>query len=111
MNSDLKPIAIREVRYRCADGREEGVRVTLNLPVADVQDWSCSFAIAGLGRHVERRVFGIDAMQALVLAIHALPMEVRGFVEPKTGQFVDEPDLDVRLGMQDESRRNGSSRS
>lgn len=95
MSSDLKPIAIREVRYRRADGREERIRVTLNAPAADVQDWSCSYSIAGFGRHIERRAFGVDAIQALVLAIHVLPIEVRGFAEAETGQFVDEPDLGV----------------
>jgi len=53
MNSDLKPIAIREVRFRRADGREERIRTTLNAPAVDVQDCSCSFAIAGFGRHVD----------------------------------------------------------
>ena len=56
MSSDPKPMAIREVRYRCVDGREERIRVTLNPPAADVQDWSCSFAIAGLG---DRRTAGV----------------------------------------------------
>jgi len=34
-------------------------------------------------------------MQALVLAIHILPLELRSFVEGEPGHFIDEPDLGI----------------
>jgi hypothetical protein len=38
-------------------------------------------------------MFGIDAMQALILTLHTLPAELHALARDSGGQFVDEPDL------------------
>jgi len=64
-------------------------------PGSENIDRSCSFAVTGFSREVRRCVCGADAMQALVLAIHILPTEVRVFVENEPGAFIDEPGLGI----------------
>ncbi len=91
------PIATRHLQFRGSDGSHSVVTVTLGIPVPDPRDptrtWACPYEIAALGRIELRAIFGVDSMQALILALHTLPAELRALARDRGGQFVDEVDL------------------
>jgi Domain of unknown function (DUF6968) len=55
--------------------------------------WGCPFRITGFGEPIVRTMFGIDTMQALVLALHTLPTELRALARDDGGRYVNEADL------------------
>jgi hypothetical protein len=93
-------LASRTVRFRLNNGQPIRLAVTVGRPVPDpeapYQDWFCPFQITGVGDEVVRAVFGVDAMQALILALHTLPTELRALARDESGSF---PDLDEDLGL------------
>jgi hypothetical protein len=76
------------------------VTVMVGRPVPDLEtpyhDWCCPYQLRGIGDEVVRGVFGVDAMQALILALHTLPTELRALARKASGSF---PDLDDDLGL------------
>ena len=63
-------IATRELDLKDADGdRPVIVRIGMPQPTDDEHDYYCPFEIDGLGDRTVRRAIGIDAVQALQLAI------------------------------------------
>lgn len=72
----------------------------LGMPVADPEQpsraWICPFQIIGIRDEPVRAIFGVDALQALVLAIHAVPTELRSIAREESGFF---PDADEDLGL------------
>jgi hypothetical protein len=56
----------------------------------------CPYQVQGIGREPVRAAVGIDAMQALVLALHILPTELRAIARRESGSF---PDGDEDLGL------------
>ena len=90
-------LATRDLRYRRADGPEETVTVTLFQPtrLTDM-DWSCAFEVCTRER-VRRSVRGVDALQALVLTLHILPLELRSIAELEEVEFVDAADLGLDM--------------
>ena len=49
-----------------------------------------------------RAIFGVDTMQALILALHTLPSEVRALAREEGGHFEDDGSR-VKFRLQDES--------
>src|SRR5262245_35698946 len=89
-----EPIATQMLCVRCNDG-EKPIVIHLYAPKQQEADWQCEPFIAGFGREVRRHAFGVDAMQALVLAIHILPTEVRKFANEEGAEFIEEPDFGI----------------
>jgi hypothetical protein len=63
-------------------------------PSAQHETWFCPFHIEGIGSETTRGIFGVDAMQALLLAIHTIPVELAAFIQDSPGQLLHlgEPD-------------------
>lgn len=85
-------IAERCLTFNADAGWSRDVWVRLGRPIADPSDengsWLCPYQIAGLSRDRVRAIFGVDAMQALVLAIHAIPAELAAFMRDPGGRFL-----------------------
>lgn len=99
-NIDMSPaIAFRIVPIKTADGHVAEVRVVLGTPVPDPRDprrkWMCPYEITAFGERVTRAMFGIDAMQALVLTLHTLPTEMKSLAQDAKAQFLDEHDFGI----------------
>jgi hypothetical protein len=56
----------------------------------------CPYQVSCVGDKRVRAAFGVDAMQALVLALHLLPTELRALAREESDSF---PDLDEDLGL------------
>ena len=74
--------------------------VSIGMPIADEEQpgraWICPFRIRGIRDEPVRTIFGVDAMQALILALHTLPTELRSVAREESGSF---PDSDEELGL------------
>jgi hypothetical protein len=72
-------VAVRHLRT--ASGRE--VIVKLFRPVRkSTDDWHCTFRIAGLSEPIEARGRGMDALQALTVAIDGIRVHLEQSPEP-----------------------------
>ncbi len=91
------PIASRTLAYKRADGENVQIEVILGMPVPDPHEperaWVCPFQITGFAKPVTRAMYGIDAMQALILALHTLPTELRALSTDEGGGFLEAADL------------------
>ena len=72
-------------------GRARAVVVRIGRPRRDRKhvngDWVCPFDITGIrGRH-KRWIFGIDGVQALSLALHFIPTELRSLAQRAGGRL------------------------
>src|SRR5262245_16711435 len=67
----VQPIAQREYRWRPPRGKPRKVEVSIWAPEPSGRDWACRLRIAGLPREPEldMRILGVDAVQALELAL------------------------------------------
>jgi len=93
-------IATRKLRFKGADSTLVDVSVSLGKPVPDPRDPQrtrmCPYQIRGIGDERTRAIFGIDTMQALILALHILPIELAAIARDTGGSFIDdEQDLDL----------------
>lgn len=90
-------IASRVLTYEGPDGRRRDVAVTLGTPVLATREphdaWACPYEISGFEGPVVRAIYGIDAMQALILALHTLPSELRSLARHDGGKYLNEDDL------------------
>lgn len=80
------------------NGDDEEVVVTLYAPVESSQvedEWGCSWRIEGLpdGRSVQMTAFGIDAVQAMVIALAMIGDHLEGERERCDLTFLDHPEL------------------
>jgi hypothetical protein len=97
-------IAERRVAFEAADGARQDVDIRLGRPVRDGQGeherWMCPFQIAGLGSHVVRGMFGVDSLQALLHAVHTIPVELAASVRHTGGRLLSfgEPDTTLLFG-------------
>jgi hypothetical protein len=89
------PKRIREIIARrefeaVLDGRPTQVQLVFGKPVQikKPDPWACDYQVRGLGRWPVRRVYGIDAVQALLGALHVAEAELSG--------LVDNPDVQLR---------------
>ena len=91
-------IAQRRLTFQPPDGVPQVVTVRIGRPVLDAsaphETWICPFQIQGIGSGSTHGIFGADAMQALLLAIHTIPVELAAFIRDSGGQFLhfDAPD-------------------
>jgi hypothetical protein len=91
-------IAERRLTYQPGAGAPQDVTVRIGRPVTDKsaphETWICPFQIEGIGSGKTRGLFGADAMQALLLAIHTIPVELAVCIRDFGGQFLHfgEPD-------------------
>ena len=89
-------LASRTLHFQPKAGDPVDVVVTLGTPVPDGRGWMCPFQIRGIGRELVIAIFGVDAMQALLLALHTLPTELRAIARKESGSF---PDGNEDLGL------------
>lgn len=86
------PIAERHLEFETRTGERTPVIVRVGRPVIDEsaphEDWVCPFQIEGLGSGRVMGIFGVDAMQALVLAIHTIPAELAHHLRHQGGRLL-----------------------
>lgn len=61
---------------RLTDEPAISIAVNVFAPVQDGPDWSCTFAIGWPEGSLERKIFGIDAIQSLELALRMIGTEL-----------------------------------
>lgn len=85
-------IAERRLVFHATAGWTRDVTVCIGRPVVDASTpqrvWVCPFQIRGLGEERVRGIYGVDAMQALLLAIHTIPAEMAAYVGEPGGTFL-----------------------
>jgi hypothetical protein len=85
-------IAERRLVFEASHGFTRDVTVRIGRPVIDTsaprETWVCPFQIDGLGAGRTIGIFGVDAMQALLLAIHTIPAELATYVRDPGGRFL-----------------------
>jgi hypothetical protein len=85
-------IAEHELVFETKDQGRRSVQVRVGKPVPDPSDpertWMCVYDVGGLDRDRRMAIFGADSMQALVLALHAIPAELAAFARERGGRFV-----------------------
>jgi len=84
-------IAEREVLFTPDEGEPHVIIVRLGRPRPDPSapkhSWCCPYQILGIGRDRVLAIFGVDAMQALVLALHTVPGELAAHVRNHPGKL------------------------
>ena len=91
-------IAERQMTFQPREGEPLEISVRIGRPTQDASTprkaWVCPFQIAGIGDGETRGIFGADAMQALLLAVHTIPVELAAYARDEGGQFLHfgEPD-------------------
>lgn len=65
------------------------VVVSIDNPIRrdDGKDYSCRYTIEGLSEKIERSINGIDEIQALLLAIQLINVDLEQSVEYKNGEL------------------------
>lgn len=85
-------IAERRTTLEAADGSTRDVEVRIGRPVRDGtgenEAWVCAFQITGLGRDRVIGAWGIDAFQALLGAVHLIPVELAAAIRRKGGHYL-----------------------
>lgn len=74
-------IAERRVTFRLQDGTTQDATVRIGRPVVDDDDddwdtWLCPYHIEGTNHDRVFATFGVDSMQALLLSVHTIPVEL-----------------------------------
>src|SRR5262249_42033787 len=86
-------IAERRLTFQPREGAAQDVIVRIGRPMPDTsaphEKWVCPFQIEGIGNGNTRGLYGVDAMQALLLAIHTIPVELSVWIRDLDGQFLD----------------------
>lgn len=81
-------IAIRELVLKDENGdRPVTVRIGMPRPFDDGQDYFCPFEIDGMGKTTVQRAGGVDAVQALRLAMTMIGITLYASEEAKAGQL------------------------
>ncbi|MGM1060323.1 DUF6968 family protein [Saccharothrix sp. Mg75] len=75
----------RRLEAVAADGTRSPVVVVLGAPRPDPLssngDWCCPHRITGLGDEVVGRAFGVDSLQAMLLSVYKLRLELAARAE------------------------------
>ena len=80
-------IATRELKYEAETGVSISVPISILPPKQNDMDWGCQYSI-GWPNGVElKTVYGIDSMQALVLAIQSIGSSLYASDYHKTGRL------------------------
>lgn len=73
-------IAERAITLRLKDGSQKDATIRLGRPIPDPSSprdtWLCPYQITGTQRDRVFAIFGEDALQALLLAVHTIPVEL-----------------------------------
>ncbi|HEX7881261.1 MAG TPA: hypothetical protein VF499_00795 [Afipia sp.] len=73
---------------RLKDKPATPIEVRVFMPVQDDMDWSCAFSIGWPDRTLDRKVFGIDAIQSVELALRMIGTELYASEYHKAGRLV-----------------------
>lgn len=73
---------------RLSDEAATAIPVSVFMPVQEDSDWSCVFSIGWPERTLERKVFGIDAIQSLELALRMIGTELYTSEYHKAGRLM-----------------------
>ncbi len=73
---------------RLTDEPATSIPVRVFMPVLDEIDWSCAFSIGWPDRALERKIFGIDAIQSLDLALRMIGTELYASEYHKVGRLM-----------------------
>jgi hypothetical protein len=92
-------IAERRLTFQAQAGWSREIDVRIGRPIPDPSEpervWVCPYQVFGLGRDRVMGIFGVDAMQALLLAVHAIPAELAAFMREPGGRFLHDDHLDT----------------
>src|SRR6266545_2059151 len=92
-------IAERRLTFQAQAGWSREIDVRIGRPIPDPSEpervWVCPYQVFGLGRDRVMGIFGVDAMQALLLAVHAIPAELGAFMLDPGGHFLHDDHLDT----------------
>ncbi len=84
-------IAERRLEFRANAGWSRDVWVRFGKPQVEASSergrWFCPYQIAGLNSDRVVAIFGIDSMQAVVLAMHTIPAELAALMRELDGRF------------------------
>jgi hypothetical protein len=72
-------VVSRTVEAVRPDGSRTEVEISIGRPFPDPLpggDWCCTFRITGLGDDTVRAAFGVDTLQALLLALYKVRLEL-----------------------------------
>lgn len=84
-------IASRVLKLRRLDGVAD-VAVRIYAPVEDAGSWFCRYEIDWPERSSDRTIFGVDAMQSLVLALQMIGFEIYTSAYHEAGElYFDRP--------------------
>jgi hypothetical protein len=76
MASELKPVIV-ERTLRSEGGAARPVQLRLGMPRPSPKgDWECPYQIVGLGKSRSQVAYGLDGMQALLMAVEALRVTI-----------------------------------
>ena len=85
-------IAERRLSFEADAGWTREVVVRLGRPVPDPSEqngpWLCPYQVDGMGSGHVRAIFGVDSVQALVLAVHTIPAELTPIMREVGGRFL-----------------------
>jgi hypothetical protein len=95
MISDMDVIATRTLELRHEDGSSSPVLVRIARPRPHSDDYRCDYEIEGLSNKRSFSVFGVDAVQALWLAMVGVGVDLQTSKEGKAGRLAlyGEPEL------------------
>src|SRR5712671_3620298 len=85
--SDSQWIAQRKYVWRPPKGRARIVHVQIGAPARTRREWACRLRITGLPREIDRRIYGIDSVQALELALRGAGKLLSETPEFRAGQI------------------------
>ena len=91
-------IAIRTLRVA---GEKKNIKVRIGRPkrFPDGEDYFCPYQIIGMGNEKVRHAAGVDAVQALVLALERIGAELYTSDEAKAGKLAWLDDNEKNLGF------------
>jgi hypothetical protein len=100
MNIVIKEIIARRTLY-LVDNKDKEIVVIIGKPnqFPDHQDYYCPYKITGLGDEKVRYAGGIDAIQAIQLAMVMIGAQLYTSNEAKTGHLRWEGDEEGNLGF------------
>ncbi|MFT6668961.1 MAG: hypothetical protein ACJAVZ_000409 [Afipia broomeae] len=73
---------------RLSDEAATAITVRVFMPVQEDGDWSCAFSIGWPEQTLKRKIFGIDAIQSLELALRMIGTELYASEYHKAGRLM-----------------------
>ncbi|MEU8784463.1 hypothetical protein [Streptomyces sp. NPDC048637] len=96
-------VAERQMNAFAEDGGCTQVVVKIGKPQPDTlgagQDWYCPHQILGLGREGVEATFGVDSLQAFLLGVHRLQLELAKRAQDASVRldWLGQPDLGLKV--------------